>query len=80
MIRQANDLQMVTCLKEVRQVLGKAPKAPLHFVDLKHKQRAPYIRRVGEGLKSESQQDVYRPRPRRPASADFCSEYFMRTP
>jgi len=46
-IRQKNDLQMVSCLKEVREVLGKAPKTPLHFVDLKHEQRVPYIRRVG---------------------------------
>ena len=46
-IRKANDLQMVSCLKEVREVLGKAPKTPLHFVDLKHEQRVPYIRRVG---------------------------------
>lgn len=47
-IRQANDLQMVSCLKEVREVLKKPPKTPLHFVDLKHEQRVPYIRRVGE--------------------------------
>ena len=47
-IRQVNDLQMVTCLKEVRAVLRKEPKTPLHFVDLKHEQRVPYIRRVGE--------------------------------
>lgn len=47
-IRQANDLQMVSCLKEVREVLKKEPKVPLHFVDLKHDQRVPYIRRVGE--------------------------------
>jgi len=47
-IRQKNDLQMVSCLKEVREVLGKAPKTPLHFVDLKHEQRVPYVRRVGE--------------------------------
>ena len=46
-IRQANDLQMVSCLKEVREVLKKPPKTPLHFVDLKHEQRIPYIRRVG---------------------------------
>jgi hypothetical protein len=39
---------MVSCLKDVRGVLGKAPKTPLHFVDLKHEQRVPYIRRVGE--------------------------------
>ena len=29
-------------------MLQKAPKTPLHFVDLKHEQRVPYIRRVGE--------------------------------
>lgn len=46
-IRQTNDLQMVACLKAVREVLKKPPKTPLHFVDLKHEQRAPYIRRVG---------------------------------
>ena len=47
-VRQTNDLQMVSCLKEVRSVLKKELKTPLHFVDLKHEQRVPYIRRVGE--------------------------------
>lgn len=47
-IRQANDLHMVSCLKQVREVLSKAPKTPLHFVNLKHEQRIPYIRRVGK--------------------------------
>lgn len=47
-IRKENDLQMVSCLKAVREVLGKPPKTPLHFVDLKHEQRVPYIRRVGD--------------------------------
>lgn len=47
-IRRANDLQMVSCLKEARAVLQRPPKTPLHFVDLKHEQRIPYIRRVGE--------------------------------
>lgn len=47
-IRQANDLQMVSCLNDVRRLLQKAPKSPLHFVDLKHEQRVPYVRRVGE--------------------------------
>lgn len=46
-IRKINDLQMVACLKEVRTVLQKDPKTPLHFVDLRHEQRVPYIRRVG---------------------------------
>jgi len=47
-IRQTNDLYMVSGLKQVREVLRKPPKTPLHFVDLKHEQRIPYIRRVGE--------------------------------
>ena len=47
-IRQANDLQMVSCLNDARKLLQKPPKTPLHFVDLKHEQRVPYIRRVGE--------------------------------
>jgi hypothetical protein len=47
-IRRTNDLQMVQCLKEVREVLKKEPRTPLHFVDLKHEQRVPYIRRVGK--------------------------------
>ena len=44
--RRFKDLQMVECLRETRRVLGKAPKSPLHFSELKHEQRVPYIRRV----------------------------------
>jgi hypothetical protein len=47
-IRKTNDLQVVDCLKAVRAVLSKPPQHPLHFVDLKHEQRIPYVRRVGE--------------------------------
>lgn len=47
-IRKNKDLQMVECLQETRRVLCKPPNMPLHFVDLKHEQRVPYIRRVGE--------------------------------
>jgi hypothetical protein len=47
-IRRTDDLQMVSCLKEVRALLQKTPKTPLHFVDLRHEQRVPYVRRVGE--------------------------------
>lgn len=47
-IRPCNDLKMVKCLESVREVLRKPPKTPLHFVDLKHEQRIPYVRRIGE--------------------------------
>ena len=46
-VRQTNDLQMVSCLSEVRKVLNREPLTPLHFVDLRHEHRVPYIRRVG---------------------------------
>lgn len=46
-IRKQHDLQMVECLKEARAVLGKPPKTTLHFVDLKHEQRVPFVRRIG---------------------------------
>jgi Protein of unknown function (DUF3800) len=46
-IRRENGLKMVPCLEEVRALLRKAPKFPIHFVDLKHAQRIAYIQRVG---------------------------------
>lgn len=46
-VRKTNDLQIVDCLKRVRQLLRKPPKHPLHFVDLKHEQRIPYVKQIG---------------------------------
>nr|VFJ43270.1 MAG: Protein of unknown function (DUF3800) [Candidatus Kentron sp. FM]VFJ43965.1 MAG: Protein of unknown function (DUF3800) [Candidatus Kentron sp. FM]VFK06018.1 MAG: Protein of unknown function (DUF3800) [Candidatus Kentron sp. FM] len=47
-VRHRDDFEMISCLKEVREVLGKPPKTPLHFVDLKHEQRVAYVRRVAD--------------------------------
>ena len=47
-VRKKKDHHMVSCLKEVREILKKPAKTPLHFVDLRHEQRVPYIRRVGD--------------------------------
>lgn len=47
-LRIKNDAQVVDCLKDTRKILKKPAKFPLHFVDLKHEQRVPYARRVGE--------------------------------
>ena len=65
-IRQTNDLEMVSCLKEVRTVLQKAPKTPLHFVDLKHEQQVPYIRHVGEFPLRTVRVLIYKPLIREP--------------
>jgi hypothetical protein len=45
--RLKNDAQIVDCLKETRKLLNKPLKHPLHFADLKHEQRVPYVRRIG---------------------------------
>lgn len=47
-VRIKNDIHIVNCLKATRKLLKKPLNHPLHFVDLKHEQRVPYVRRIGE--------------------------------
>lgn len=46
--RKSNDLQAVQLMREVRSKLGKEPKKALHFRELRHEQRVPYVRAIGE--------------------------------
>jgi hypothetical protein len=46
--RKSNDLQAVQLMREVRAKLGKEPKKALHFRELRHEQRVPYVRAIGE--------------------------------
>jgi len=46
-VRKSNDLQLVKAAKDVRQLLGKPDKFVLHFRELKHEQRVPYVRLLG---------------------------------
>lgn len=45
-VRRKNDHSLVTLMADVRKLLGKAPKKQLHFSDLKHEQRVPYVRQI----------------------------------
>ena len=45
-LRTANDLEVVKCLGDVRQLLGKIRNFPLHFVDLRHDQRKAYVAKL----------------------------------
>lgn len=45
-IRTRRDLELVKCLADVRQVLGRPKAHPLHFVDMKHEHRKPYVARL----------------------------------
>ncbi|CAN7268763.1 DUF3800 domain-containing protein [Trinickia sp. LjRoot230] len=47
-IRKERDLQLVQLAKDVRVLLKKEPKHALHFRHLKHEQRVPFVRRIGE--------------------------------
>lgn len=46
--RKENDLSAVSVLKAVRETIGKPPKKPLHFRELRHEHRIPYARAIGD--------------------------------
>ncbi|MBI3902313.1 MAG: DUF3800 domain-containing protein [Nitrosomonadales bacterium] len=47
-LRRENDLLAVQLARQVRELLKKPPKHPLHFRDLKHEQRVPLARLIGQ--------------------------------
>lgn len=46
--RRENDLLAVELAKQARELLKKPPKHPLHFRELKHEQRVPLARMIGQ--------------------------------
>ena len=46
--RATNDLSTVRLVDDVRQLLNKPEKKPLHFRDLKHEQRIPFVERISK--------------------------------
>lgn len=46
--RKENDLQAVQLAKQARALLKKPPKHPLHFRELRHEQRVPLARLIGQ--------------------------------
>lgn len=46
-VRKENDLQVVQIAKQAREILNKEPKKPLHFRELRHEQRVPLARLIG---------------------------------
>lgn len=45
-VRRKNEHELIKALKDVRETLRKPPNRHLHFTDLKHEQRIPYLRRL----------------------------------
>ena len=47
-VKKERDVELVQLAKDVRELLKKEPKHALHFRHLKHEQRVPFVRRIGE--------------------------------
>lgn len=47
-VRKARDMEIVRLGQQIRTLLGKPPKYPLHFRNLKHEQRIPIVRLLGQ--------------------------------
>lgn len=46
--RASTDLETVKLVDEVRTLLNKEPKKPLHFRDLRHEQRVPFVGQIAK--------------------------------
>lgn len=74
-VRKKNDLSLVRLLENVRVLLGKAPKKELHFRDLKHEQRVPYVKQIAAAQAKTISVLIHKPTLRDPEK--FQSEKFL---
>jgi len=74
-VRKKNDLSLVRLLESVRLLLGKPPKKALHFRDLKHEQRVPYVKQVAEAKIKTISVLIHKPSLRDPEK--FQAEKFL---
>lgn len=74
-VRKSNDLQLVELLKSVRQLLGKPPKQQLHFAEMKHQQRVPYVRQIAQAPVRVVSVLIHKPSIREPEK--FQAEKFL---
>lgn len=74
-VRKKNDLSLVRLLENVRILLGKVPKKELHFRDLKHEQRVPYVKQIADAQAKTISVLIHKPSLRDPEK--FQSEKFL---
>ena len=85
--RKSKDPEAVRVMREVRALLGKDPKKALHFREMKHKHRLPYVRALAaapfgdprNGLcpQSGAPRDLHAPRP---CARDGCPHQLVCQP
>lgn len=74
-VRRKNDHGLVALMADVRKLLGKAPKKQLHFSDMKHEQRVPYVRQIAANPLRTVSVLVHKPSIREPEK--FQAEKFL---
>jgi len=74
-VRKKNDLSLVRLLEGVRVLLNKVPKKALHFRNLKHEQRVPYVRQIAAAQIKTISVLIYKPSLLEPEK--FQSEKFL---
>ncbi len=66
LIRKPLDVETVKLVDDVRRVLGKPPKKPLHFRDLRHEQKLPYIAEIARAAVRTVSVMIHKPSLREP--------------
>jgi hypothetical protein len=74
-VRKKNDLSLIRTLESIRALLEKPPKKELHFRDLKHEQRVPYVKQIATAPIKAVSVLVHKPSIRDPEK--FQSEKFL---
>jgi hypothetical protein len=73
--RREIDLETVKLIDRVRAKLGRLPATPLHFRDLKHEQRIPYVREIAAAKVRTVSVLIYKPAITEPEK--FQSEKYL---
>lgn len=73
--RWETDLTTVKLIDRVRSVLGRPPVSPLHFRDLKHEQRIPYVREIAAATLRTVSVLIHKPSIKEPEK--FQSEKYL---
>lgn len=72
--RKSNDLHAVRIMRDARVLLKKEPKRALHFRELRHEQRVPYVRLIGSAQLRTVSVLIHKPSVKEPER--FQSESF----
>jgi hypothetical protein len=74
-VRKKDDPALVKLVGDARKLLGRKPRQHLHFSDLKHEQRVPYVRQIASSSIRTVSVIMHKPSIREPEK--FQTEKFL---